>query len=403
MAPSTSRARRRARPLIAALACGLLLSCSDDLLPPDRVGPAEVQLASRDPHRGVAGQRLPDSVVVRVVDRYGRGVPSVVVRFSVTAGGGTISPEVINADREGYAAAMWTLGAGGEQTAAAVVEGVPPARPSARAISVPEAAAPMLGMVGDHIRTALANLDGDLPRNPHIASYIEGRIATLRTPGLGGDVIEGRRFVEGSVTSRAGRRAPITAVFPVEAMRADAARAVRYAESAVPVLEEFLDAPFPTPAVRIWYGFRIGNSGGGGTINAEDRATYEARTPETRLPYDAMIVHELGHSFVGSASLTQFLELYGYNVLRTGSPELATWTYTRGYVPGRDANEGVHALLDVYGLIGRDAMARAYRAVLPLRPPYGQPLSAAAQQAFVDAAPADAKAQVAAKVARIQA
>jgi hypothetical protein len=168
-------------------------------------------------------------------------------------------------------------------------------------------------------------------------------------------------------------------------MRADAAHSVRYAESAVPVLEAFLDTAFPTPAVRIWYGFRIGNSGGGGTINAEDRATYEARTPATRLPHDAMIVHELGHSFVGSESLTQFLELYGYNLLRTGSPELRDWTFT----------------LDVYALLGRDAMASAYRAVLPLRPPYGQPLSAAAQQAFVDAAPAAAKARVAAKVAKV--
>lgn len=391
----------RARPLLAALACGLLLSCSDDLLPPDRVGPSEVQLLSRDPHRGVPGQRLPDSVVVRVVDRYGRGVPSVLVRFSVTAGGGTISPEVINADRDGYASAMWTLGTEGEQTAAALVEGVPAARPSARAIAVPPAAVPMLGMLGERIRAAVAAMNDDLPRNPGIASYIEGRIATLLTPGLGGDVIEGRRYVEGSVTSRAGRVSPITAVFPVESMRADAARAVRYAESAVPVLEEFLDTAFPTPAVRIWYGFRIGNSGGGGTINAEDRATYEARTPETRLPHDAMIVHELGHSFVGSESLTQFLELYGYNVLRTGSAELRDWTFTRGWVAGRDENEGVHALLDVYALIGRDAMARAYRAVLPLRPPYGQPLTAAAQQAFVDAAPEAAKAQVAAKVAKV--
>jgi hypothetical protein len=48
-------------------------------------------------------------------------------------------------------------------------------------------------------------------------------------------------------------------------------------------------------------------------------------------------------------------------------------------------------------------MASAFRAVLPLRPPYGQPLSAAARQAFVDAAPTAAKAQVAARVARIQA
>ena len=92
---------------------------------------------------------------------------------------------------------------------------------------------------------------------------------------------------------------------------------------------------------------------------------------------------------------------YGYNVLRTGSTDVGAWTFTRDYVSGREANEGVHALLDVYRLIGRDAMASAYRAVLPLRPPYGQPLSAAARQAFVDAAPAAVKAQVAAKLAKV--
>jgi hypothetical protein len=41
------------------------------------------------------------------------------------------------------------------------------------------------------------------------------------------------------------------------------------------------------------------------------------------------------------------------------------------------------------------------RSGLPLRPPYGQPLSPAARQVFVDAAPAAARAEVAAAVAKI--
>jgi hypothetical protein len=401
--PHPSRSPRRSGPaLLAALACGLLLSCSDGILPPDRSAPASLEVVSRDPHRGVAGQRLPDSVVVRVVDRLGRGIPGAVVRFSVAAGGGTISPEALNADGEGYARATWVFGGAGEQAASARVDGLPPAELRGRVFPVPAAAAPMLGILGDRMAASMANLVDALPRNPRIASYIQAKIDMLRTPGLGGDILEGARYAGGSVKSRAGTIAPVTAVFPLEGMRADAVRSVRDAESAVPVLEEFLGTAFPTPAVRIWYGFTVGNSGGGGTITAEDRGTYEARTPETRLPHDAMIVHELGHSFVGNESLTQFLELYGYNVLLTGSPELSTWTFTRGYVPGAESSEGVHALLDVYRLIGPRAMASAFRAVLPLRPPYGQPLSAAARQAFVDAAPADAKAQVAAKVARIQ-
>ena len=59
------------------------------------------------------------------------------------------------------------------------------------------------------------------------------------------------------------------------------------------------------------------------------------------------------------------------------------------------------ALLDVYRLIGHDPMARSYRATYPLRPPYGEPLSPAVRQAFVDQAPDALKSQVAALVARV--
>lgn len=200
---------------------------------------------------------------------------------------------------------------------------------------------------------------------------------------------------------RAGTSLPVTAVFPLEGMRAEAAQSVRLVASALPVLENFLDTPFSFPYVRIWHGFVLGNSGGGGTLYMEDRGTYEAVTPPG-LPYDAIVVHELSHSYFRHESLTQFLELYGYNVLRTGSTDLGAWTFTRGYVPGRDANEGVHALLDVYRLIGPGAMASAFRAVRQIGPSAGEPLSAAAQQAFVDAAPPAAKADVAASVARIR-
>jgi hypothetical protein len=47
-------------------------------------------------------------------------------------------------------------------------------------------------------------------------------------------------------------------------------------------------------------------------------------------------------------------------------------------------------------------MARAFRAAVPLRPAYGQPLSPAVQQVFIDAAPEAVRAQVAAKVARVR-
>lgn len=396
------------RPFPAALACGLLLlsACSgggDGPITPPAPVPTTLQVTSRDPHRGLAGERLPDSVVVRVLDQDGRALRDVPVLFAATAGGGSLSPATATTNAEGYAKAAWTLGFDGEQSATARVEGLAPAALRGRAVAVSESARPMLLLLESQLVAAAAKLAELLPLNPQSAPQAEAKLAVLRTPGIGGDILEGRRYAEGSVTSRSGSVLPVTAVFPLEGMRVEAGASVRLIESAVPVLEEYLATPFPAPHLRLWHGFVIGSSGGGGTLHMEDRATYESRTTGARLPYDAIVVHEISHSYFGSESLTQFLELYAYNVLRTGAADPAAWGYTRDYVPGREANEGVHALLDVHRLIGPEAMARALRDIVPLRPPYGQPLSAQARQVFVDAAPEAAKAAVAAKVAKVQA
>ncbi|HST62300.1 MAG TPA: hypothetical protein VLK84_26590, partial [Longimicrobium sp.] len=241
------------------------------------------------------------------------------------------------------------------------------------------------------------------PLNPHSTTFMQAKIDLLRTPGLGGDILEQGRYAHESIVTRAGATVPLVAVFPVEGMRGEATEYMDLIQAGIPVLEEFFDLSFPAQnSVRLWYGFKTGMSGGGGTINVEDRTAYDARTQGRALPYESGIIHELGHSYMGSESLTQFLEVYGDNVLRTGSRDLSTWTFTRSWVPGKAENEGVHALLDVYQMIGPDAMAAAFRAVVPLRPPYGQPLTPAMQQVFVDAAPAAVKQQVAAKMARVR-
>jgi hypothetical protein len=61
----------------------------------------------------------------------------------------------------------------------------------------------------------------------------------------------------------------------------------------------------------------------------------------------------------------------------------------------------VHALLDIYGMIGVTGMSNAYKAIYPMRPGFNVSLSAAAQQAFVDHAPASLRTQVAAKAAMV--
>jgi hypothetical protein len=53
-------------------------------------------------------------------------------------------------------------------------------------------------------------------------------------------------------------------------------------------------------------------------------------------------------------------------------------------------------------LVGVDVMARAYQAIRPLRPPYGQDISQAVADAFLSQVPDALKSQVAFKLARLQ-
>ena len=285
------------------------------------------------------------------------------------------------------------------------VPGATPVSLRPRIVTAPAAARPMLARLAEFIPIARQGEILALPLNPTITTFIQEKIALLSTPDLGSSILENQRYEVGSYTSRSGATLPLVAVFPLESMRSEALHYMRITAATVPVLEEFMGSPYPAQGlVGMWYGFKTGMSGGGGMINMEDRTSFDRRTQgRVILPYEAGIPHELGHSWVASESLAQFLEVYGDNVLRTGSRELSAWTYTRGWRPGRAENDGVHALLDVYQLIGPDAMAAAFRAVVPLGPAYGQPLTAAQQQVFVDAAPAAVKQQVAEKVARVRA
>jgi hypothetical protein len=50
--------------------------------------------------------------------------------------------------------------------------------------------------------------------------------------------------------------------------------------------------------------------------------------------------------------------------------------------------------MDIYVVVGHDAMQRAYRAVAPLRPAYGRPLTDAVIAAFVAQVPEEHRAFV---------
>jgi hypothetical protein len=254
----------------------------------------------------------------------------------------------------------------------------------------------MLDALPAYIVSVLAENQDLLPRNPQSASYIQAKITMLQDPNLANAIRNDRRWAES-----ASSRIPIACVFALESMRSEANLAVTTLEPVVPLLEEFFATSFPAPAVRVWYGFKIGNTGGGGAIYSEDRTTYETRTGPNRLPFDAILSHELGHSYIGNESLTQFLELYTYNVVRTGSRVPSAWTFVRSWVPGLATNQDVAAMLDVYQLTGYDATARGYRAIQPLNPPYGSPLSSTVIQAFVDQVLPEHRPQVAEKLRRV--
>ena len=302
--------------------------------------------------------------------------------------------------------AMLLIGAcGGSEGTSTPTTPTPPTPTPTAPPTIPARLSPaltaMLEGLSAYITQAVQTNQDLLPRNPQSASQLQAKIAMLQSPSLAADIINGRRWAEGQATSMNGRVIPIVAVFPLESMRNEAGDGVRTLEPVFPLLEGFFDTPFPTQAIRVWYGFVLGNTGGGGVIYSEDRTTYEARTPASRLPYEAILSHELGHSYISNESLNQFLELYTYNVIRTGSTDPQRWTFTRSWVPGLAANQDSAAVLDIYQLIGVDAMKRAYRAIYPLRPPYGQPLSQAVVQAFVAQVPAAQQAQVTAKLAKI--
>jgi hypothetical protein len=259
----------------------------------------------------------------------------------------------------------------------------------------------MLGQLVVQLASALAENQSNLPRNPQNAAQIQAKIAMLQNPSLAVDIVNAARWAEGQSSSMNGRAIPIAVVFPLDEMRGQAAAGVQVLAPILPLLEQFYNLPFPANDVRVWYGFKIGNSGGGGAIFSEDRATYEGRTDGSRLPFDAILAHELGHSYMGHESLNQFLEIYDYNVPLTGSTDPLHWPYTRSWVPGSSSNVGVLALLDIYQLIGLPAMEQAYRAIYPLHPPYGAVLSQAVIDAFAMTVPESQRDAVRAKLASV--
>ncbi|HEX2218691.1 MAG TPA: Ig-like domain-containing protein [Gemmatimonadales bacterium] len=87
-----------------ATACG-----GDDLTLPNEGEPAELEILDGDGQNGTVGQALGESLVVRVLDRFGDPVPGVAVRWSAE-GGGSVNPQESITDQQGRASTERTLG-----------------------------------------------------------------------------------------------------------------------------------------------------------------------------------------------------------------------------------------------------------------------------------------------------
>ena len=80
-----------------------------------------------DSQEGMASEQLAEPFVVSVLDEDGAAMAGVVVSFSVTAGGGTLSSTTSTTDANGRAATRLTLGSdAGTNTVSATVEGLEP-------------------------------------------------------------------------------------------------------------------------------------------------------------------------------------------------------------------------------------------------------------------------------------
>jgi hypothetical protein len=104
--------------LLVSWACG----GGDLALPSD--SPPQIEVVQGNGQRAPAGSRLPDPLIVRLMEEGGGGISGRPVAWAVSAGGGTIDPASDTTDAEGFASAEWTLGqSAGQNRASAEVLG----------------------------------------------------------------------------------------------------------------------------------------------------------------------------------------------------------------------------------------------------------------------------------------
>jgi len=90
---------------LVGAACG-----GSDLTLPPGADSTQLEIVQGDDQTGAPGVRLPDPLIVRIVDLTGNGIANRTVLWVIKAGGGVITPVTGMTDAEGFASAEWTLG-----------------------------------------------------------------------------------------------------------------------------------------------------------------------------------------------------------------------------------------------------------------------------------------------------
>ena len=99
--------RPLARALVLAIA-GILTGCGKTVTV--EALPGSIALVQGDQQSVQAGQELPNPIVIRLMDTDGRPLGKYPVGFSVTRGGGAVSPASVLSDENGEVKTKWTLG-----------------------------------------------------------------------------------------------------------------------------------------------------------------------------------------------------------------------------------------------------------------------------------------------------
>lgn len=160
MTPRTCRTTP-VRALIALVSAAALAACSDGAMVPSQ--PAGMAISAGDGQRATVATAVPVAPAVRVVDDGGRAAAGVEVRFSVAAGGGSLTGATAFTDGQGVAAlGEWRLGtAAGVNEVRASAAGMATVTFSADA--VPGAPAHVLARGGDGLGALVGSATLEAP------------------------------------------------------------------------------------------------------------------------------------------------------------------------------------------------------------------------------------------------